>query len=660
MKKRFISIALCALIAFYGAAVPVSAEQEVIPVPASVSSNTEPEGTDEEDVIWGGSDILTGENVSDNVFPEQEFPGDVISEDEFLEEGSSEGEYLEEILEEEVLEEEVLEEEILEDEILEDDSLEEILLTEYDLPNEINELAEEQNIGPEKTEETDSKTVIESSSGGEVLEEELTDDPEKVGDSFKTSDIPAPTIKGLYNCKNGADLRWGKVQDADGYVIYRTNAGKRVKIAEVGRTKTSYIDKDIKKSWGKVFVYYVCSRKGSKQSPRSKGKILQRVAPMKIDYLANEKPGKVKIKWSLASGSKNKAIGYEIQYADSKEDLSGHTGTFKTKNVGGRNTLSTTISNLKYGKEYYFRIRAYSIYTNSATHAQTKSWSQYSSTLSVQMTARPAPKYRAIVIGERDYSGTEYDSLQQASYDSYAMKETLKNYGYTVVKREDQSALQICDTIRTAFRNANILDTSLFYYNGHASDDGSLYTAAGDSLPLSDLADVLSEIPGKVVILLDCCYAGSGIAKAGTVIDAFAEEDPGLEILSSGDGEVPMVGAGEFLSNKFFVLTACSEDELSFGINNIYMESGQLASYAFFTYAFVNGAGCSFPTGVYSGSIPADTNNDKKLTIKEMYDYTKDRTYQFSLEAGKNDPSIMPQHVRCWPEGSSEIFMKKK
>ena len=381
---------------------------------------------------------------------------------------------------------------------------------------------------------------------------------------------------------------------------------------------------------------------------------------MKIDYLANEKPGKVNIKWSLASGSKNKAIGYEIQYAESREDLSGRTGTFSSKNVGGRYTLSSTISDLKYGNTYYFRVRAYSIYTNSSTHVQTRSWSQYSSIVSVRMTKKPAEKYRAVVIGEKDYSGTEYDPLQQASYDSSAMKETLKNYGYSVVKRENLSASQICDTIRTSFRNANILDTSLFYYNGHASDDGSLYTAAGDSLPLSDLANVLSEIPGKVIIVLDCCYAGSGIAEAGMVIDTFAEEDPGLETLSAGDGELPMVGAGEFRNNKFYVLAACSENELSYGVNNTYMESGQVASYAFFTYAFVKGAGCSFPAGVYDGSIPADSNKDMSLSIKEMFDYTKNRTYQLSSEAGKKDPSIIPQHVRCWPEGSNEIFMKKK
>ena len=643
MKRSFIAIALCALIGFYGAAVPAGAELEVIPDPAAVSFNSEPEGTDEADVIWDGSDILMGEDASVDAFPEDGFLEDIIPEDELLEEGPSEGEFPEE--------------EILEDEFPEDDSLlleEEILMTEDDLSDKIYELSEE----PKETDS--SKTAMEGTSDEEALEEELTDDPKKVGDSSEISKIQAPTIKGVYNCRNGADLRWTRVQDADGYVIYRSNGGKRVRIAEVDGTKSAYIDRNIKNSWGKVFVYYIYCRKGSRYSPRSKGKTIQRVAPMKIDYLVNEKPGMVNIKWSLASGSNNIAIGYEIQCAESREDLSKHTGTYCNKNVGGRYTLSKTLSGLKYGKRYYFRMRAYSIYTNPLTHVQTKSWSQYSSTVSVKMTARPASKYRALIIGEGKYSGTEYEPLPQATYDSSAMKGTLKNYGYSVMKRENLSAAQICDTIRTGFRNANMVDTSLFYYNGHASDDGSLYTAAGDSLSLYDLANVLSEIPGKVIVILDCCYAGSGIAKVEMPIDAFAEEDPGLEAFPTGDREVPMVGAGEFRSNKFYVLAACGENELSYGVNNIYMKSGQIASCAFFTYAFVQGAGCSFPTGEFTGSIPADRNKDMKLTINEMYEYTKNRTYQLSYDAGEKDPSIIPQHVQCWPEGSTEIFMKKK
>ena len=204
--------------------------------------------------------------------------------------------------------------------------------------------------------------------------------------SIKKSELKSPEIIGLYNSSNGGDLRWKAVEEADRYIIYRTNAGKTEQIAIVSKDKTVFMDKSIYSGcWGKVYVYYVCAGAGAVEAPRGTGKTLQRLAPMKITSLKNDKASSVTMKWAVTTGA-NKANGYELQYALSKTDLFGQKGSFKKVSVNSRNNLSKTISGLSKGKTYYFRIRAYVNYTHSVTKKTTKTWSQYSSVISVKIT----------------------------------------------------------------------------------------------------------------------------------------------------------------------------------------------------------------------------------------------------------------------------------
>ncbi len=202
---------------------------------------------------------------------------------------------------------------------------------------------------------------------------------------YNSSTPDSAVIIGLYNSSKGGDLRWKAVRGADKYVIYRTNAGKTSKIATVSGSATSYMDESIKNnSWGKVYVYYVCSQKGTSISARSNGQTLQRLAPMKITSAVNGGNSSVVLKWAVSSGS-NKANGYELQYAKSTADLYGQRGTFRKVSISGRNNLSRTISGLTKGQTYYYRVRAYVNYTHSVTGVRTKTWSQYSNVVSVKI-----------------------------------------------------------------------------------------------------------------------------------------------------------------------------------------------------------------------------------------------------------------------------------
>ena len=201
----------------------------------------------------------------------------------------------------------------------------------------------------------------------------------------------APVMTAVFNSAKGADIRWKKVNGAAGYVIYRLRSSEGTKkIATINDANIlQFYDTSIRDNcYGRVYSYYVKAlyKENGKtvEGPASERLILQRIAPMKIVSAANYTSRGIGLKWNCTVKD-NKALGYQIEYAASQEDLTGRKGTYRTITVNGRNNLSRTISSLSKGKTYWIRIRSYSTYTNSATGKQTKTWSQYSNTVKVKV-----------------------------------------------------------------------------------------------------------------------------------------------------------------------------------------------------------------------------------------------------------------------------------
>jgi len=150
---------------------------------------------------------------------------------------------------------------------------------------------------------------------------------------------------------------------------------------------TQCYDKKIKTGcWGKVYHYYVTAMYGKKEGPKSDRIALTRLAPMKITSLDNTSGGNVTCTYKCTVKN-NKAAGYEVQYAASKNDLTKKTGTFKAVKVKGRSNLSKAVSGLEKGKTYYFRVRAYADYTNGNSKKHTRTWTQYSDIAKVKVTS---------------------------------------------------------------------------------------------------------------------------------------------------------------------------------------------------------------------------------------------------------------------------------
>ena len=239
------------------------------------------------------------------------------------------------------------------------------------------------------------------------------------------------------------------------------------------------------------------------------------------------------------------------------------------------------------------------------------------------------------------------------------MANLLYGYHYSVTRKSNLTKSQIVSAIRYTFSGADSNDVSLFYYSGHGAVNsnntmGYLVGVDSSSLSMKDLAASLKKIPGKVVVVLDSCDSGNAIAKDinaptmdyspevfdRTAVDAFAAVNTTLEsVPDSADVEKN----GELRNSKFLVLAAGQKNENTYDVYNNGVYGG------LFTRYFVQGTGCSFPGGNYSGRIPCDTNYDRKITLKEMYTYTRRNVLAYNGN----------QHVTCYPYGSTGVILKK-
>ena len=512
--------------------------------------------------------------------------------------------------------------------------------------------------------------------------------------------IAAPVITGFYNSVKGADIRWNKVPGATHYAVYRHRGAEGMRLVGYvdDENQTQFYDTDIKTNcWGRVYVYSVVAMQNNLSSAKSNEVTLQRLAPMRFTSYTSPAAGSAALGWTCTVSS-NKAEGYEIQYAASKSDLSNRKGTFRTVRADGRNNLSKTITGLDKNTTWYFRIRAYVNYKHSVTGKQTKTWSQFSDVISFKPSGSAVKgTCRALLIGNADYNGYE-ENLDGPYNTTKAMNGILKNYGYSsVTVKKDLKASQITSQIRSTFAKATKNDVSLFFFDGHGDTyTGALEGVDGNVVTLANLANILKEVPGKVIIILENCGSGGGVYKVGNsaegsgpdrnsstetgsdgsgsdrtsldrnfasfdpelfnrqVIAAFAAADPGLETETGAafitDGsELPQVGWGELRNSKFLVLTATTLNEESWE----YADGGSDIWGGALTRAIAEATGCTFPAGSYKGSIPADSDKNKKLTLKELYGYVRPRVSQMVKQLNS------VQHVSCYPENSSGVMFVK-
>jgi len=266
--------------------------------------------------------------------------------------------------------------------------------------------------------------------------------------------------------------------------------------------------------------------------------------------------------------------------------------------------------------------------------------------------------YRAYCVGVGDYiyfpdSHGNIDLLSPP-YDVNRICKTLSQCRFGSLPTEfseiwyntDWSATKstILQGIANIFSEADYNDISYFYFSGHGirlnnisylcPTEVSYYSPITSYISINELESALSAIQGTKVVLLDSCHSGGFIGKGKTEIEISKEE------LASFNNEIINVfsqseSKGLLTSNQYKVLTSCHYyEECWEALTTVGTYSG------LFTLAFCNGCG-------YSGSYPADTNLDTRVSLQEAYLYTKYWVNYWAYSLG------VSQDVQVYPNNST-------
>jgi len=476
-------------------------------------------------------------------------------------------------------------------------------------------------------------------------------------DQTKAS-VAKPKIKAVYNGNNGMHIKPVKRSDVYYYVIYRrcTDDNVNRRLGWFYGYYTDIVDSTVKTKWGKTYSYTLVAYDHYGHRSKVSDKVTYvRVPQVKVTDKKALSNTKIKVQWKPIVSYSNFS-GCEVQYAKYQSHLKNKTGSYRVKTID-RGAFSRTLTGLTKGTNYYIRVRAFKK-TKLVTGKWKKCYGPYSTIVRVKTKSTTSvTKYRALLIGNSNYIYA--DDLSGPPNDIRAMTNMLSGYHFYITRKSNLTGSQIVSAIRSTFIRADSNDVSLFYYSGHGAVNSSKtmgYLSGIDSsgLSMSDLAAELKKIPGKVVVVLDSCNSGNAVEKDVNAIkteyspeifdraavEAFAAVNTSLESApNSEDAEKN----GELRNSKFLVLAAGRKNENTYDVYNNWVYGG------LFTRYFVQGAGCSYPSGNYSGYIPSDTNNDRKITLKEMYTYTARNVFAYN---GK-------QHVTCYPYGSTGVILKK-
>lgn len=192
------------------------------------------------------------------------------------------------------------------------------------------------------------------------------------------------------------------------------------------------------------------------------------------------------------------------------------------------------------------------------------------------------------------------------------------------------------DTIEKVFMSADSRSVSYIYINCHGNTSGLAMVLRGPKTVLityTQLKSLLDTIPGMKVLMIESCQSGESITRTRS-LSKKTPEDVNRAIINTFVPNKANLNlkTGELRANNYLVITACHGDESAWGNT-----SGN-----YFTKSWCKGAGWdygkSMPTKRY-----ADTNHDGFVSLKDLCDYTSQKTYD----------NKQHQNDMCYPENTS-------
>jgi len=440
------------------------------------------------------------------------------------------------------------------------------------------------------------------------------------------TDPPEPTV--VQQQVNRINIHWDAVTDADQYRIHILSENGEEVTREVTGTALEY---DITNA-NAVTVSLWAVKDGVESYPASGTirPVYEAGLTFSISQLIDQ--SQISLAWEPVDGARR----YEVQRLSEKENDFISLGVCEETSYLDTDGVP--------GEAYMYRYRAEYTVGNSTF------WGNWSESVTVDLPE--ATRYRALLIGQENYATV----LHGPQNDLQAMRNMLSGMtemNWSVVSQADATREEMVGLINLAFSGATENDVSLFYYSGHGvtqSGDyyaGALVTVDYNYIPMEELAQLLSAIPGKVVVILDSCGSGAGIYDGPSTfsaegLDSFDPSQFNTQVIQTFAqyGENFQDKTGELAGEKFYVLTssAYEQNSRSICINNVWG--------GVFTRAFVGSAGYDFNSQTWDAKMPADKNGDNCVTLQECYLHCQGEASQY-------------QDVQVYPAESSVRLLFK-
>lgn len=178
-----------------------------------------------------------------------------------------------------------------------------------------------------------------------------------------------PQVKNLVISKrssNSLKLTWSKQNDVTGYKIYQYDSKNKLLKTITSKSNSYELSK---LTPGTTYQFKIRSYKtnGKTNQYRPYSDVLKTTTNpgTVVSSVKKDKAHSIKVNWkSIASSS-----GYQIQYSTSSKFASSKT---KSVTIASKNTVTKTIKNLKKGKKYYVKVRAYKTLSGKSYYG---SWS---------------------------------------------------------------------------------------------------------------------------------------------------------------------------------------------------------------------------------------------------------------------------------------------
>lgn len=253
---------------------------------------------------------------------------------------------------------------------------------------------------------------------------------------------------------------------------------------------------------------------------------------------------------------------------------------------------------------------------------------EYSARLELRVT-QPLPLYRALVLGEQRYTSPDRSARVGAVNTAQGVADLLKQQSYegqtfSVTMRLDSTYREFMEALGETFENAEPTDISLLYMNCHGGFSGGnawLELHDGTRITPIQLEKALRRIPGRIILMVDCCDSGGFISRDA----ARSFNNAMVQSFARGAGT-------SFIQGKYMLLTSAAASQDSYRTHP-QDDASEASTATLFARSLCEAGGWDLIKD-RATSMRADVDKNRSVSLYETFLYVRRRVRKYIGESG--------------------------